>query len=79
MSRGTNRLHVPQSVTSPTCPAALPCALCLLAAFRGMVEETARHTHSSGSGGVQRTKSAKAVMQAVRGRLASASPVPPEK
>lgn len=39
------------------------------AAFRGMVEETARHTRSSGSGGVQRTKSAKAVLQAVRGRL----------
>ncbi|PRW33949.1 ABC transporter isoform A [Chlorella sorokiniana] len=47
-------------------------------AFRGMVEETARHTHSSGGGGVQRTKSAKAVLQAVRGRVASDSAAAPQ-
>lgn len=42
-------------------------------AFRGMVEETARHTSHTG-GTVQRTASAKALVMAVRGRLSAEPP-----
>ncbi|PSC76242.1 multidrug resistance-associated 1 isoform X1 [Micractinium conductrix] len=43
-------------------------------AFRGMVEETARHAEHTSSGAIERTPSAKALVAAVQGKLGAGLP-----
>ena len=51
-----------------------PATPCLPAAFRGMVEETARHAEHTSSGAIERTPSAKALVAAVQGKLGAGLP-----